>query len=325
MEMLFLVQSLTIVLLLLSTVHCHAFTPFLGSKASSPLLTKLNSAPSDAIDLDTHQLHWLDPFPNTEKCLGEAIAQGEVVICIPEMASEDECAYLTNEGLKATQNAANPAARGRSRFSVSDPNSFSSDVVFTSEEILLRVLDYLDDNIPIIYDTLFKPSQSWVTNQPLDAQLEEVTVPPSFYLSETCISLRDLYMMGELEWSEGEPAINIYQSGGYFGCHKDHLALTVLIPLTSPHKFINGGTGFWAGNRDADENPFDDADLVLAPTEGSALIFGGDVPHSGMPINAGYRSVFVCSFSTRTEVSSPDRLHGLQAPPQVSPNFKGSM
>ncbi len=42
--------------------------------------------------------------------------------------------------------------------------------------------------------------------------------------------LHDLYTMGELEWSEGEPAINIYQgSGGHFGAHKDHLALSILI------------------------------------------------------------------------------------------------
>lgn len=195
----------------------------------------------------------------------------------------------------------------------------------TCDDILLRVLDYLDDCIPEIYDTLFKPGEDWVRYQPLNAQLEEVSVPPPSYLGETCISLRDLYMMGELEWSEGEPAINIYQSGGYFGCHKDHLALTVLIPLTSPDKFINGGTGFWAGNREVDENPFGDPDLVLKPEQGTALIFGGDVTHSGMPIDAGYRSVFVCSFSTRTEASRADRLHGLQAPPMVSPNFKGSL
>ena len=33
---------------------------------------------------------------------------------------------------------------------------------------------------------------------------------PPEYLVETCPSLRDLYMAGELEWSEGEPAINVY-------------------------------------------------------------------------------------------------------------------
>ena len=37
---------------------------------------------------------------------------------------------------------------------------------------------------------------------------------------------------------------NVYGGGGYFGCHKDHLALTVLIPLTNPSAdFAGGGTG----------------------------------------------------------------------------------
>ena len=44
----------------------------------------------------------------------------------------------------------------------------------------------------------------------------------------------------------GEPAINVYTADGRFGPHKDHLALTVLIPLTSPSRdFAGGGTGFW--------------------------------------------------------------------------------
>ncbi len=87
----------------------------------------------------------------------------------------------------------------------------------------------------------------------------------------------------------------------------------------------SGGTGFWAGNRRVDENPSTKPDLVLKPPRGSALIFGGDVTHSGMPVMDGIRSVLVCSFSTLTPASNPDRLHGLQAPPQVSANFKGTL
>ena len=81
-------------------------------------------------------------------------------------------------------------------------------------------------------------------------------VPPPPDLAERCPSLRDLYMAAELEWSEGEPAINVYTSDGYFGAHKDHLALTVLIPLTAPSTdFEGGGTGFWAGNSAVGEDP----------------------------------------------------------------------
>ena len=119
----------------------------------------------------------------------------------------------------------------------------------------------------------------------------------------------------------------MYTDGGYFGAHKDHLALTILIPLTSPDtSFGGGGTGFWAGNRDTSENPEGrEADIVLRPPAGSALVFGGDVTHAGMPVALGVRSVLVCSFSTRTPASSVDRLHGLQAPPVTSANFKGTL
>ena len=72
--------------------------------------------------------------------------------------------------------------------------------------------------------------------------------PPE--LAETCPSLRELYMAGELEWSEGEPAINVYRRDGRFSPHTDHLALTVLVPLSCPEGgFDGGGTGFWARDK----------------------------------------------------------------------------
>ena len=103
------------------------------------------------------------------------------------------------------------------------------------------------------------------------------------------------------------------------------MALTILIPLVNPEEsFSGGGTGFWAGNRETSENPGTPPDLVLKPPAGTALVFGGDVTHSGMPVQDGLRSVLVCSFSTKTPASNPDRLHGLHAPPSTSANFKGT-
>ena len=55
--------------------------------------------------------------------------------------------------------------------------------------------------------------------------------------------------------------------------------------------------------------------VVLKPPLGSALVFGGDVTHAGMPVETGLRSVFVASFSTRTAASSEDRVYGLQSAP----------
>ena len=51
---------------------------------------------------------------------------------------------------------------------------------------------------------------------------------------------------------------------------------------------------------------------VLKPALGTALIFGGDVHHAGLPVERGLRSVFVASFSTRTPSSAADRVNGLQ-------------
>ena len=76
------------------------------------------------------------------------------------------------------------------------------------EEILLRVIDVVDEMIPSVYDELFKPCESWASRQPLTAQGDQPVDVPPLYLADTCPTLRDLYMAGELEWSEGEPAIN---------------------------------------------------------------------------------------------------------------------
>ena len=126
------------------------------------------------------------------------------MVCIPNVADLDETKELFEIVLEARGNQ--PAARGRSRFSVSDPTAFgSSDVVLTCDEILLRVLDHLDDEIPSIYEHLFRPSEEWAERQPLNAQGDQPSVPPPDHLGEMCDGLRDLYMMGELEWSEAEP------------------------------------------------------------------------------------------------------------------------
>jgi len=281
-----------------------------------------------------HDVYWLDSDKEETENLGEAIGQGAAVVCIPDVLSEDECRLLCNAGLKAcakNEKLSEAAiAAGRNRFSVSDPRAFSNDVVLSCDAMLLTILDYIDEHIPSIYQTLFKSTtgEDWLRQQPLNARLEQSTVPPSPHLSDVCEGLRDLYNMGELEWSEGEPAINVYDTNGYFGAHKDHLALTILIPLSSPDDdFTGGGTAFWKGNRDVDENltPDKPPTTIIAPLSGSALLFGGDVTHAGMPVETGTRTVFVCSFSTRTPASPANRLHGLQAPPpwasEVSSGF----
>jgi hypothetical protein len=42
-------------------------------------------------------------------------------------------------------------------------------VVLSCEEILLRVLDRVDEQLPSVYGTLFRPSAQWISRQPLTA------------------------------------------------------------------------------------------------------------------------------------------------------------
>ena len=37
--------------------------------------------------------------------------------------------------------------------------------------------------------------------------------------------------------------MNLYEAPGLFGAHKDHMALTVLVPLTAPSAFAGGALG----------------------------------------------------------------------------------
>ena len=255
--------------------------------------------------------------------LGERIQRGGVVVRVPQVASAAELQALLAAGVDACdaerERTGQTPETGRNRFSVSDKAAFSEDVVLRCEEILLRVIDYVDEQMPSVYDTLFRPGDEWAARQPPTASGGPPAGVPPIHLADTCPSLRELYMAGEFEWSEGEPAINVYTERGRFGAHKDHLALTVLIPLTSPaDDFSGGGTGFWSmeaigSGLDEGQEPEGEPAAVLKPPLGTALIFGGDVTHAGMPVETGLRSVMVASFSTRTPASPADRVNGLHS------------
>lgn len=260
---------------------------------------------------------WLNMLGAANENMAECIQNGDVVLEIPNVASKDEVQWLLQAGVAASKQTGNTnlliaeqshgLITGRTRMAVGAQIPQAAPVC---EQILLRVLDTVDEQLPSIYELLFKPSEDWPQQQPLNAQGVQPTVAPPFYLEDSCPSLRKLYEAGELEYSEGEPAINVYTNDGYFGAHKDHLALTMIMPLTSPSEFTGGGTGFWRGGRDTPENTQSSPDVILAPEPGSVLLFGGDVTHAGMPVMDGLRSVFVASMSTRTEESQAIRTQG---------------
>lgn len=113
-----------------------------------------------------------------------------------------------------------------------------------------------------------------------------------------------------LVFTPGEPACNVYTTGGQFTPHEDGLALTVLVVLSDKAAFSGGGTGFWSEAdrggtaRRASGTEYNHISprsatptFVLAPPAGTALVWGGTVTHAAETVLDGERTVFVASFS----------------------------
>jgi hypothetical protein len=49
-----------------------------------------------------------------------------------------------------------------------------------------------------------------------------------------------------LAFTPGEPACNVYTSGGQFTPHEDGQSLTVIVVLSDRDTFVGGGTRFWS-------------------------------------------------------------------------------
>ncbi|CAB9519447.1 expressed unknown protein [Seminavis robusta] len=139
------------------------------------------------------------------------------------------------------------------------------------EEILERALTFLDQQVcPSVRTTLF---------------------------GDDCSSMAALLRDNQLEYSNREPAINVYEAPhGHFNMHKDHHALSIVMPLSVPAKdFKGGGTAFWSQSHPI--QGMDSPSIVLKPPPGTAMVWGGRVSHKGVRITQGTRVVFVASFS----------------------------
>ena len=102
--------------------------------------------------------------------------------------------------------------------------------------------------------------------------------------------------VSRLAFAPLEPAVNVYWAGGAFKRHEDKQSLTVLVPLSDGYE--GGGTGFWTREQTgASREPA----FVLRPSPGTALVWGGQVKHAGIPVISGERWVFVASFSPASE------------------------
>eukprot|EP00977_Amphora_coffeiformis_P021914 scaffold10056_cov164-Amphora_coffeaeformis.AAC.11 len=241
----------------------------------------------------------VDPM-KMDPLLGIHVAKGTSVVAVSNLLARDEIDYLVESSLEAaaTQQLNNPCSddkedQGQGRLCVrmptvaaanrhDIPDVGSEDLhdplplevsQFVEERILQRAMAFIDQHLPDVRKTLF---------------------------GSDCDSLLDLFLGSQLEWSTREPAINVYYPpNGYFGIHKDNKALTILMPLHSSKEgdFTGGGTAFWSQSH---PNEHQDApSLILAPLSGTALLFGGKLPHKGLRIETGVRTVFVASFSRR--------------------------
>ena len=110
-----------------------------------------------------HVVLWIKDDINEDLSIGEAIADGEAILLLPDIATPRECSSLFTASLDTCERRKNPpASRERNRFSVSDPAAFSFEIVLSCDKILTLALKYLDDSFMSIYETLFEPSEEWV-------------------------------------------------------------------------------------------------------------------------------------------------------------------
>ena len=254
------------------TVMAAMYLVLLAASASESMrvptpLSRRMAAPVAQLPMPAFSVVPLNPNPMalSMNSFGECIQNGDQVVLVPGVANAAECDALVKAGVAACDRVGHhpsgATASGCQRSSRGTQLSWQRRSCCVSSTRSMRRCRRSTRRC-------FRPGDEWASRQPLNAQGQQPSIPPPEYLEETCPTLRDLYMAGELEWSEGEPAINVYTASGSFGCHKDHLALTVLLPLTSADDFTGGGTGFWAGGRSVDEDPFEAPAAVLQARAG---------------------------------------------------------
>jgi len=84
-----------------------------------------------------------------------------------------------------------------------------------------------------------------------------------------------------------------------------------------PADFDGGGTAFWNRPVGSDCTMADlgDPELVVRPTPGTAIVFGGQMTHAGLGVLTGQRCVLVASFSAKVLVTGDDDLRSRWATP----------
>ena len=207
-------------------------------------------------------------------CAAVAVAAGRSVMTVPGFMSDGERKILLQSAAETAswpeeQPAMEPLMPGRQRLHV--PSRLNASAQALSEEILRRGLAFVQAHAPSMGETMLQCSAADLTDMPDDPGLE---------------------------FSPGEPAVNVYTQGGEFKAHEDKRSLTILVLLSEPDAFAGGGTAFWPpGSQDQARRGEAPPAVTLKPPAGTAILFGGEVTHAAVPVKAGTRCVWVASFS----------------------------
>lgn len=198
--------------------------------------------------------------------VAEAVACGHSVLLLDGLVSADQCENLLVEARIISTKAVASTIR------IPIPDYFSATGKSICNDVLLRALTFVQAEIAGL----------------LRHSLLEV---------QTCLSTK------RIQFSAGEPGVNIYRVGGSFRSHEDGQQLTVLMNLSTCDAYEGGGTAFWAPQDRANEPACTSSSsvrpptLVLAPPPGTVILFGGTVTHAGQETTGGERGLFVASFS----------------------------
>jgi hypothetical protein len=247
------------------------------------------------------------------------------------LASPEECVQLRNEAsaMASAQRQLSEDASQRRRSSLfsrylRDPIDRCMSGIGSSFE-LVRVLTSVPEaqdaegdgvipgrvRLPVV--TMLGGAGQDLCDRLLHRAVERIDVAPLLHqllpslFAECFEGSRSFYSNRRIGYTHGEPAINVYTTGGRFHPHTDKQSLTVLVPLSESSEFSGGGTSFWRqGQQETHREKLEHARhttpaLTLMPPAGTALLFGGSVMHAGGVVTDGERVVFVASFSRSSE------------------------
>lgn len=213
------------------------------------------------------------------------MANGHSVLVLDNVATALECEKLASEAAAA---AANERERKGLDGLVRRPavELLGSEGIALFDSLLLRQMERVRQAAPSLDTHLYGDSLN--------------TSPHTIFHNPRLI------------WSEGEPAVNVYNAGGMFTPHEDAQSLTCLLNVSASCAYEGGGTAFWSLRDAGFKRKLADTNqptLLLAPPAGTALIFGGQVTHAAQPLLSGERIVAVASFS-------PQEFRGIVRPPR---------